>query len=219
MADANRVLEEKLGQRAGDGAQPEIALPPAYYKTPAYYHPDHTTLSAHGDTVTWPAYSDWIDYEFELVAIIGKGGKDIPVDAAEEHIFGYAILNDLSARDAQFAAMASAGLPGKGKDFDGSNPLGPCIVTRDELPDPFARRVEVRVNAEPWVSRPGPTPYWSFAQCIAHASEGQTLRPGMVFSTGCIEGCSATEVVRQLSRGDTVELEMEGLGVLRTHIG
>ena len=213
--EQRKRVSEVLEMMGAGGAE---FPPPAYYENPPYYCPDVMALTGHDSTVEWPAYSNWIDYELELVAVIGKRGKDISADTATTHIFGYTILNDLSARDAQMAAMAVAGLPGKGKDFDNSNPMGPCIVTADEIPDPFAMKVTARVNGEVWASRVAGQPDHTYAGIIAHATQSQTIMPGEAFSTGCVAGFSATEVGRKLSRGDVVELEADRIGVLRTHI-
>ena len=187
-------------------------------QTPAYYYSDCTTVIGQDETVSWPSYSEWIDYELEILAVIGRGGKDIPVEQAHEHIFGYTMMNDLSARDAQFMAMSTGLGFAKGKDFDGSNPLGPCIVTADEIPDPYALALRTRINGEQWSHVQGITPQWSFTDCIAYASQSQTLHPAELFSTGCTpDGCSM-ELMRSVKRGDTVEIEAEGIGVLRTRI-
>src|SRR3546814_13922752 len=81
-------------------------------------------------TVQWPAYSSWMDFELELGLVIGRGGRNISVESASDHIFGITIFNDFSARDTQIDEMAMLG-PGRSKDFDGANVLGPCIVTND----------------------------------------------------------------------------------------
>jgi 2-keto-4-pentenoate hydratase/2-oxohepta-3-ene-1,7-dioic acid hydratase in catechol pathway len=154
--------------------------------TPGYYLPDVTTIAGSDETVAWPAYSNWIDYELELVAVIGKRGKDISRERAADHIFGYTILNDLSAREAQLKAMATGAGPGKGKDFDKSNPLGPCIVTVDEIPEPYALEVRIFVNGEQWSSGTTAGPQWRFADCISHASQAQTIVAGELISTGCV---------------------------------
>lgn len=191
---------------------------PGWFETPGYYYSDCTTVTATDQRVTWPAYSDWIDYELELVAIIGRKGKDIPAERANDHIFGYSIFNDLSARDAQFKAMATGLGVAKGKDFDQSNPFGPCIVTADEIADPYALQLSIRVNDEVWTSGSTEGPHWRFADCIAYASQSQTLYPGELFSTGCVAGCCSMETMRTVHRGDRIELEVEGIGVLRTWI-
>lgn len=187
-------------------------------ETPAYYYSDCTTVVGPDQTVAWPGYSEWIDYELELIAVIGTGGRDIAVEDAASHIFGYTMMNDLSARDAQFMAMSTGIGFAKGKDFDGSNPLGPCIVTADEIPDPYALTLKTRINGEQWSCVETLTPQWRFTDCIAYASRSQTLYPGEMFSSGCTpDGCSI-ELMRSVKRGDMVELEAQPIGVLRTYI-
>jgi len=225
------ALDGAARTMAADEADPEAAyaekrqkfnmdsLPGVGWRqTPAYYYSDCTTIVGHDETVTWPAYSQWIDYELEILAVIGAPGRDIPVERAHEHIFGYTMMNDLSARDAQFMAMSTGLGFAKGKDFDGSNPLGPCIVTADEIPDPYALTLKTRINGEQWSCVQDIKPQWRFVDCIAYASQAQMLHPGEMFSSGCTpDGCSM-EMMRSVKRGDIVELEAERIGVLRTRI-
>ncbi len=193
---------------------------PGWYDMPGYFFMDATAITGADETVEWPRYSDWLDYELEIIAVIGGAGKNIAAGDAEQHIFGYTILNDLSARDAQLRQIATgSGVTGKGKDFDNANPMGPCIVTADELADPYNLDVSVSVNGEIWSQSSTRDPNWRFADCIAAASQSQTLLPGDLFSTGCIPDCCTLELKeRKLKRGDTVELEAKGIGVLRTYI-
>jgi 2-keto-4-pentenoate hydratase/2-oxohepta-3-ene-1,7-dioic acid hydratase in catechol pathway len=192
---------------------------PGWYKTSAYYLMDTAAVTGHDTVVPWPAYSNWIDYELEIVAVIGRGGKDIARENAKSHIFGYTIVNDLSARDAQLEAMATGLGPAKGKDFDNSNPMGPCIVTADEIPDPYILRARVRINGEEWSCTDGREAHYRFDECVAYASKAQTLLSGEMFTTGTLPGCSSLELIRTVNKGDVIELEVEGIGILRTRIG
>jgi 2-keto-4-pentenoate hydratase/2-oxohepta-3-ene-1,7-dioic acid hydratase in catechol pathway len=191
---------------------------PGWKVTPGYYLMDHTVVVGHDSTVHWPAYSNWIDYELELVAVIGQSGKDIAQKNASAHIFGYTIVNDLSARDAQLKAMATALGPAKGKDFDGANPMGPCIVTADEISDPYALTVKVRVNGKVWSSADGREAQFRFDQCIAYASQSQTLGAGEMLTTGTYPDCSSIELGLAVQPGDVIEFEVEKIGVLKTRI-
>lgn len=191
---------------------------PGWYEVPAYYYSDCTTVCGHDAEVKWPAYSNWADYELELAAIIGKQGKDISRDDAPAHIFGYTIFNDLSARDAQMQAMSTGLGVAKGKDFDDSNVLGPCIMTADEIPDPYELTMRARVNGVEWSSVAVKEARWRFVDCIAYASQSQTVYPGEVFASGAGAGGCALETMRMIHRGDVVELEVDRIGVLRTHI-
>lgn len=192
---------------------------PGWRETPAYYYSDCTAVTGQDETVDWPPYSDWIDFELELAAVIGRKGKDIAAADAYDYIFGYTIFNDLSARDAQFKAMATGLGFAKGKDFDGSNPYGPCIVTADEIADPYDLVMRVRVNGEAWAEVNSNEARWRFPDCIFYASQAQTLYPGEIFTTGCAPDCCSLEQMRPVRRGDLIELEVEGIGVLRTRIG
>jgi 2-keto-4-pentenoate hydratase/2-oxohepta-3-ene-1,7-dioic acid hydratase in catechol pathway len=195
------------------------SLPGAGWRqTPAYYYSDTATIVGQDEDVRWPEYSDWIDFELEILAVIGRPGRDIPRQRAGEYIFGYTLMNDLSARDAQFNAMATGIGFAKGKDFDKSNPLGPCIVTCDELPDPYALKLRTRVNGEQWSAVDDLDPTWRFDDCIAYASQSQAIGAGELFSTGCAPDCCSIELMRTVRRGDRVEIEADGIGVLRTRI-
>lgn len=224
VAGAGRILAAKDGKPdAPADTQNELSglnglISPGWFETPGYYYSDCTAITATDSDVAWPDYSSWIDYELELAAIIGRPGKDIAAADAGRHIFGYSILNDLSARDAQFKAMATGLGVAKGKDFDRSNPFGPCIVTADEIPDPYALRLAVRVNGETWTDGTTAGPHWSFGDCIAYASQAQTIYPGELFSTGCIANCCSMELMRTVRRGDRIEFDVEGIGVLGTRI-
>ena len=108
--------------------------------------------------------------------------------------------------------------PGKAKDWDGSNVLGPCIVTPDEF-DATDAVMRVRVNGELWGEDTSAHMHHTFADMIAYASRSQTLRPGEVLGSGTAAGGSGLELDRWLAEGDVVELEVEGIGVLRNRIG
>ncbi|QIB65627.1 fumarylacetoacetate hydrolase family protein [Kineobactrum salinum] len=185
---------------------------------PGYYYSDATTIVGHDEEVSWPGYSDWIDYELELAAVIGKAGKDIARENADEYIFGYTLFNDLSARDAQFVAMSTGLGVAKGKDFDGSNVIGPCIVTRDEIPDPYAMTMRAFVNEELWSLSFLREAKWRFDDCIAYASQSQTLVPGELFCTGAAADGCGLEHRNKLNRGDVVILSADPIGALRTRI-
>jgi 2-keto-4-pentenoate hydratase/2-oxohepta-3-ene-1,7-dioic acid hydratase in catechol pathway len=193
-------------------------VPQEWYEIPVYYKGLPDTVIGPGDTIPWPHYSDRLDHELELAAIIGKPGRDIEPEHALEHVFGWTLWNDLSARDVQARELAVALGPGKGKDWDGSNVLGPCIVTADEL-DGTNVELEVRVNGERWGGDSTANMHHSFADLIAYASMAETLHPGEVLGSGTATGGSGIELDRRLEPGDVIELEAEGLGVLRNTIG
>ncbi|MGB6105888.1 MAG: fumarylacetoacetate hydrolase family protein [Pusillimonas sp.] len=192
--------------------------PPGYYDTPVYWIMDHFCVAGPDEDIAWPAYSDWIDYELEIAAIIGKAGRDIPLEQADEHIFGYTLLNDLSARDEQARASAtSLSITAKGKDFEQSYPTGPCIVTRDEI-DIYNLKATLRVNNEVWATGSTADPQWTFSDCIVYASRAAPLIPGEMLSSATVGNCSGLEQAKKGSLGDVVELEVPGIGVLRNKI-
>jgi 2-keto-4-pentenoate hydratase/2-oxohepta-3-ene-1,7-dioic acid hydratase in catechol pathway len=195
-----------------------LALPQAWYERPLFYHPNRFNVIGDGDEVVWPAYSQLMDFELEFGFYIGKPGKDIPKEKAREHIFGYTIFNDFSARDEQTKEMAGQLGPGKGKDFDGGNSMGPCLVTADEMKDPYRLTMVARVNGEEWGRGNSSDMGWKFEDCIAHASRSETLHPGEFFGSGTVgDGCGL-EHLRFLNSGDLVELEVEGIGTLSNRV-
>ncbi|MBV9368151.1 MAG: fumarylacetoacetate hydrolase family protein [Solirubrobacterales bacterium] len=193
-------------------------IPSEWYEVPAYYKGMPDTVIGPDDEVPWPSYTDQLDHELELAAVIGRRVRDVRAEDAAGCIFGYTIWNDLSARDVQ-RREAPIGLgPGKAKDWDGSNVLGPCLVTADEF-DASAARMTVRVNGAVWGESSTAAMHHSFADMIAYASQAQTLHPGEVIGSGTAAGGSGLELDRWLQPGDLVELEVEGVGVLRSTIG
>jgi 2-keto-4-pentenoate hydratase/2-oxohepta-3-ene-1,7-dioic acid hydratase in catechol pathway len=193
-------------------------IPAEWYEVPAYYKGMPDTVIGPDAEVPWPAYTDRLDHELELAAVIGRQVRDVRPEDAEACIFGYTIWNDLSARDVQ-RREGPVGLgPGKAKDWDGSNVLGPCLVTADEF-DVSDARMAVRVNGEVWGESSTSQMHHSFADMIAYASQAQTLYPGEVIGSGTAAGGSGLELDRWLAPGDVVELEIEGIGVLRNTIG
>jgi 2-keto-4-pentenoate hydratase/2-oxohepta-3-ene-1,7-dioic acid hydratase in catechol pathway len=193
-------------------------VPEEWYEIPVYYKGLPDTVIGPDETIPWPHYSDRLDHELELAAIIGRPGRDIDAEHALEHVFGWTLWNDLSARDVQARELAVALGPAKGKDWDGSNVLGPCIVTADEL-DGSNVELEVRVNGERWGGDTTANMHHSFADLIAYASMAETLHPGEVLGSGTATGGSGIELDRRLEPGDVIELEAEGVGVLRNTIG
>jgi 2-keto-4-pentenoate hydratase/2-oxohepta-3-ene-1,7-dioic acid hydratase in catechol pathway len=193
-------------------------IPPEWYEVPAYYKGMPDTVVGPDTEVTWPAYSEELDHELELAAVIGRTVKDVAPQDAAGCIFGYTIWNDLSARDVQRREVPVGMGPGKAKDWDGSNVLGPCIVTADAF-DATDARMRVRVNGELWGEDTSAHMHHTFADMVAYASRSQTLRAGEVIGSGTAAGGSGLELGRRLAEGDVVELEVEGIGVLRNRIG
>ncbi len=207
------------GTRASTPTGPKKSFPPeAWYQQPLYYKANRFAVSGPEEVVEWPAYSRLMDYECELACVIGRPGRDIPVSRAREHVFGFTIFNDFSARDAQAIEMAGGLGPAKGKDFDKANAFGPCIVTMDELGDPYDLEMIVRVNGAERSRGCSGSMHWKFEDMIAHASLGETLHAGEILGSGTVgDGCGL-EHLKFLEDGDVVELEISGIGVLRNTV-
>jgi 2-keto-4-pentenoate hydratase/2-oxohepta-3-ene-1,7-dioic acid hydratase in catechol pathway len=194
-------------------------VPAEWYEVPAYYKGMPDTVIGPEAEIPWPAWTDRLDHELELAAVIGpRPVRDVAPEAAGDAIFGWTIWNDMSARDVQSRELPIGMGPGKAKDWDGSNVLGPCIVTADEL-DAGDLRMTVRVNGETWGEASSGAMHHGFGDLIAYASRSQTLHPGEVIGSGTAPGGSGIELDRWLAPGDVIEMEIEGIGVLRNRIG
>jgi 2-keto-4-pentenoate hydratase/2-oxohepta-3-ene-1,7-dioic acid hydratase in catechol pathway len=200
------------GARRRGGRVPEY-----WYEAPLYYKGNHHSTLGPDEELQWPSYTDYLDLELELAMIIGKRGRDIGKDEASEHIFGFTIFNDFSARDVQMQEVTAWLGPAKGKDF--ANSFGPCIVTADELGTEPDLEMICRVNGQEWGRARSSASYWSWADMIAHVSNGEDVYPGDVYGSGTPGGCCGLDLERRLSPGDVVELEIEKIGVLRNKIG
>lgn len=192
-------------------------IPPAWFELPVYYKGNHRTILGPDAELPWPRYTRELDFELEVAAIIGREGRNIPVERALDYVAGYTLMNDVSARDIQRKEMACRLGPAKGKDF--ATVLGPWLVTPDELPDMTHLPATVRVNGEVWSETDAGNPYWNFAQMIAHVSMDETLYPGDVIASGTVGRGCGLELGRLLAPGDLVELAVEGFGVLRNRVG
>jgi 2-keto-4-pentenoate hydratase/2-oxohepta-3-ene-1,7-dioic acid hydratase in catechol pathway len=156
-----------------------------------------------------------VDWEVELAAVIGTPARDVAASAALDHILGYTVANDVSARDVQFAD----GQWVRGKSFDTFCPLGPRLVTADEVPDPQALRLGTRVNGEVVQDSSTSEMVFGVQELIAFCSRSFTLEPGDVVLTGTPWGCGEfMDPRRSLAPGDVVECEVQGLGVLRNPV-
>lgn len=208
--------------RAAGGGPPAPAtapeVPAVWYQMPLYYKCNRFAVAGPGNVVEWPADSRLIDYELEIACVLGRRGRNIQASQAADHIFGFTIFNDLSARDLQFAEMQGPLGPAKGKDFDGANVLGPVIVTQDELGAQPQLAMRALVNGALWSEGHTRTMHWSFGQMIERASRSETLHPGEVLGSGTVGGGCGLELGRFLCHGDLVQLEIEHLGVLPTTI-
>jgi 2-keto-4-pentenoate hydratase/2-oxohepta-3-ene-1,7-dioic acid hydratase in catechol pathway len=175
-----------------------------------------TIAGPYDDVVVDDAVTKQVDWEVELGVVIGRRGVNIPQDRALRHVFGFLALNDVSARDIQFGW---GGQFFKGKSLDGFCPIGPWIVTPDEIDDPQSLRLSLRVNGV--VKQDGNTRdmIYPVAAVIEWVSRGMTLPAGAIIATGTPDGVGFARTPPEfLQAGDVMEAEVEGIGTLRNRI-
>jgi 2-keto-4-pentenoate hydratase/2-oxohepta-3-ene-1,7-dioic acid hydratase in catechol pathway len=192
-------------------------ISPLWYEVPAYYKGDPDTVVGPGASVPVPRYCEKFDFELELAMVVGRRGKNIAKADAAAYIAGYTIWNDFSARDQQMKEGPIGMGPSKAKDFDAGNAVGPFLVTADEL-DPSNLRMIARVNGEVWTDSRSTGRQFSFEDLVAHVSQSETIYPGELWGSGTVTGGSGLELGRWLKPGDVIELEIEGIGVLRNRV-
>jgi 2-keto-4-pentenoate hydratase/2-oxohepta-3-ene-1,7-dioic acid hydratase in catechol pathway len=191
-------------------------LNPAWYESPVYYKGNHRSIVGPDAEVVWPSFTDKLDFELELACVIGALAIDLDEPNAADAIFGYTVMNDWSARDVQRAEMAMRLGPAKSKDFASS--LGPCIVTADEFDPAQPHAMIARVNGAVWCEASTAAMHWTFPRMIAHVSRGESVWPGDVYGSGTPFGGCGLDLDRWLEPGDVVELEIDGIGVLRNRV-
>jgi len=209
------VVDRWLRRMGGRGL---IKAPAVWYEHPVYYKSNRFSVVGPGAEVRIPRGSKKFDYELEVGIFIGRKGRDIPKERAHEHIGGFTIFNDFSARDIQMREITGRLGPAKGKDFDTGNVMGPYLVTPDEVPDPYALTMTARVNGEERSRGTTADMHYRWDDVIAYVSRDETLHPGEFIGSGTVGGGCGLEQDRYLSAGDVVELEVEGLGVLRNRV-
>jgi 2-keto-4-pentenoate hydratase/2-oxohepta-3-ene-1,7-dioic acid hydratase in catechol pathway len=207
MAELARIEAEPLGE-----------LPEIYRKQPIYYITNRFSVRGTNTTVKWPRYSQVMDYELEFGIITKNKGANIPAARAKDHIFGYTIFNDFSARDAQRVEMEGRLGPAKGKSFDGGNVMGPWIVTSDEIGDPYRLKMEARVNGKMRSQGVTEGMLFPFEEIIAHVTKDETLMPGEFIGSGTVGNGCGLELGWYLEDGDTIELEVEKIGILKNKV-
>ena len=207
MAELARIEAEPLGE-----------LPEVYRKQPIYYITNRFSVRGTNTTVKWPRYSQVMDYELEFGIITRNKGANISAAKARDHIFGYTIFNDFSARDAQRIEMEGRLGPAKGKSFDGGNVMGPWIVTPDEIGDPYKLKMEARVNGKMRSQGVTEGMLFSFEEIIAHVSQDETLMPGEFIGSGTVGNGCGLELGWYLEHGDTIELDVEKIGTLKNRV-
>ncbi len=182
-------------------------------KQPSMFIRFTDTLIGHEGNMIRPGVSDNFDYEGELTAVIGKGGRHIRPENALDHIAGYTCFVDGSVRDFQKFSVTS------GKNFPGTGPLGPWLVTTDEIPDPSRLTLMTRLNGQEVQHSPTDLLIYSIPHIVAFCSDFTTLAPGDVIATGTPEGVGhSRKPPLWMKPGDTLEVEITGIGVLRAHI-
>ncbi|QJF53224.1 fumarylacetoacetate hydrolase family protein [Roseobacter ponti] len=201
IAEGNRAQKQNIG----------VTEHPVFFTKPPT-----SIVPPDGHVLIFPTVSESTDYEVELAVIIGSAGRNIPKASAMDHVFGYTILNDITARDVQ---RRHGGQYFKGKGFDGSCPLGPWIETADAIPDPHALSIGLKVNGEQRQDGNTADMIFDIPTLISSLSEGMTLEPGDIIATGTPSGVGyAMEPPRFLKDGDTVVCEIQGIGTLSNNV-
>jgi 2-keto-4-pentenoate hydratase/2-oxohepta-3-ene-1,7-dioic acid hydratase in catechol pathway len=204
--------QRRVTRPSGDNSVPRV-----WYELPVYWKANPDNVIGPDEPIHWPSYSGKLDFELELACVIGRTGRNIPVELAGDYIAGYTIFNDVTARDRQAEEVVMTFGPAKGKDFDSAKVLGPCLVTPDEFGDQ-PHQMCARVNGETWSRGSSGDMFYSFARLIAYISQDETLHPGDLLGSGaCPTGCGL-ELGRWIQPGDVLELEIEGIGVLRNRV-
>jgi 2-keto-4-pentenoate hydratase/2-oxohepta-3-ene-1,7-dioic acid hydratase in catechol pathway len=189
-----------------------------FYETPTFYVANHAALLGDGDPMWWPSHTEWLDFELELAFVLARPLADATPEEAADAIGGWFIVNDWSARDVQ-ADDARENIFGpvvKSKTF--ANSIGADVITADELPDWTRATGRVRVDGELWCEGSTAGPQHDVGAMLAYASAGERLEPGDVISTGTMPGCCGLELDRWIQRGQTVQLEIDGIGTLSNRI-
>jgi len=210
---ARRTVATWMTGQPAEEANP----PPGFYAAPGYYKGNHLNITGPDEEIPWPAYASWLDFELELALIVGSSDSDVREEDWQRHVFGWTIYNDVSARHPLIEEIGMGTGPNKGKDFDGANILGPCIVTADEF-DGTRAAGEARVNGEPWGAANSSEMAHGWGAILAHRSRAERLHPGEIITSGCFTGCSGIDHDRPPQPGDLIELEISGIGVLRNRI-
>ncbi|NOK60326.1 MAG: fumarylacetoacetate hydrolase family protein [Chloroflexi bacterium AL-W] len=191
-------------------------LEPKLPEYPVFFTKAPNTVCALDDEIPLdPRVTQQMDYEVELAYIIGRGGKNISRNDALSHVFGYTIVNDISARDLQMKHQQFY----KSKSLERSCPMGPCIVTADEIPDPGVLGIRLRLNGEVRQESTTGDLIFDIPATIESLSSGAEIEAGMIVSTGTPSGVGMGRIPPEYLRvGDVMEAEVEGIGVLRNRI-
>jgi 2-keto-4-pentenoate hydratase/2-oxohepta-3-ene-1,7-dioic acid hydratase in catechol pathway len=193
-------------------------VPPAWYEIPAYYKGGNTGFIGHDEIIPWPYYSQQLDYELELGVVIGRDGKNIKASEIKKHIFGFTILNDISARDIQRKEMSIRLGPAKGKDW--CSVMGPVIVTFDEFnyEEPNLL-MTAAVNGVEWSRGQSGDSHYSWGQMIEHMAMEEWVRATDFIGSGTVGTGCGLELDKWIQPGDLLELSIDKIGTLKNIVG
>jgi 2-keto-4-pentenoate hydratase/2-oxohepta-3-ene-1,7-dioic acid hydratase in catechol pathway len=209
------VFEEHLSN-IGKLLGRENPVPPEWYNLPAHYKGNPDAIYGPEDVVPYPGYTEKLDYELEICAVVGRRGRHIKARDATPYIAGYTLYNDWSARDIQMRESSVGIGPGIGKDMASS--IGPTIATPDEFSTQTSR-LTARVDGEEWSSGTLADMHFSFEQIIEFITQEADVVPGDLLGSGTIGMGCGFERDKYLRPGMTIELEAEGIGLLRNTLG
>src|SRR4029077_11976100 len=202
------ALGPKQAEQGGEGGADLPKAPLLFNKLP-------NSLSAHNVPIVLPSISEQVDYEAELAVVIGQAARRVNEDAALDYVFGYSLIDDVSARDLQFGD----GQWTRGKSLDTFAPLGPFITTRAEIADVQSLKIEGLLNGRVMQSSNTSKMIFKVAYLVSYLSQGITLEPGDVIATGTPDGVG---IFRKppvlLEPCDVFEVKIEKLGILRNHV-
>ena len=193
-------------------AQPARSI----YERPGYFKGTTAMSYGHNQVLPYPDFTEALDWELEVGYVVGKSGSDLTPDTALDHLFGITVFNDFSARDIQGAEMAIGMGPQKCKDFGYG--IGPWVTTMDEIDSIEGLRGQVRVNGEVLSDTKVEDFVYTPAELLAYVSISDRLQPGDIIGSGTMGFGAGVEIGKFLKPGDVIELELEGVGTLRTPI-
>lgn len=212
VADPRKIICVGLNYK-DHAAESGVPLP----KEPILFSKYTTSLIGHGEAIVLPPVSQEVDYEAELVIVIGKKGKNIPAARAKEYVAGYTVGHDVSARDWQLKKDGKQWMVGK--TFDTFAPVGPFLVTADEVPNPENLSIRLRLNGQTMQDSNTNQMIFGVAETVAYLSQVFTVEPGDLIFTGTPPGVGfARKPQVFLKDGDVVEVEIDGLGILRNPV-
>jgi len=193
-------------------------IPEAWFEIPAYYKGGTTGFIGPDDIIPWPHYSQQLDYELELGVVIGRDGKNIKATDMRKHIFGFTILNDVSARDIQRKEMSIRLGPSKAKDW--CSVIGPVIVTFDEFnyEEPNLK-MTATINGNEWSSGQSGDAHYTWGEMIEYMSMEEWIRATEFIGSGTVGTGCGLELDRWIQPGDLLELTIEKIGTLKNIVG